>query len=237
VSTIGTLRDRHEIDIELKSSEEIIQTTNIALKEIQPTIDEIERVEKTQAINNDLRLKIDSANSSLQNLINQKSLVAQESKVAEDRLEATIRLKQFSEQAQMESIASVVESINMASKEFLDLLFPDNPISVALLPYKQTKDAGVRAKFSTVIKYKGCEYSDIDEISGGEYDRIVLAYQLALNQIYQSPILLLDEAFTAVEEELFLLAMDALKLIAENKLIVVVSHGAIQGLFDEVIDV
>lgn len=151
--------------------------------------------------------------------------------------EGTLELKAASERCQMEAVAGVVDSINIAAKDFLDLLFPDDACTVSLLPYKQTKDASVKAKFSTVIHYKGCEYTDIDEVSGGEYDRIVLAYQLALNSIYNSPILLLDEAFTAVEEELFLIAMDALKVVAKEKLILVISHGANQGVFDQVIEV
>jgi len=236
-SVRSALRHKHLIDAEISSNETEITNAVAKMAELTPVIEKLDLIAKQKQLNRDIDFKIESAKSNLQNLIDQKNLVLSETKIAEDKLEGTIRLKQFSEAAQMESIASVVESINIAAKDFLDLLFPDNPIIVSLLPFKQTKDAGVRAKFSTVIKYKGCEYSDIDEISGGEYDRIVLAYQLALNQIYQSPILLLDEAFTAVEEELFLLAMDALKIIAENKLIVVVSHGAIQGLFDEVIEV
>lgn len=234
---VSVLRDRTEIDAEIKSNESKIALAVSRLTSMKPFMEKLESIAVQKKRNAEVDSKLEAVKSNIQNLLDQKESVAQEAKVFEDKLEATIRLKQFSETAQMEAVASVVESVNIAAREFLDLLFPENPIVVSLLPFKQTKDAGVRAKFSTVIKYKGCEYNDIDEISGGEYDRIVLAYQLALNTLYSSPILLLDEAFTAVEEELFLLAMDALKVIAQNKLIVVVSHGAIQGLFDEVIDV
>jgi exonuclease SbcC len=234
---VSVLRDRNVIDTEIKSSESVIIMAVSRIASLKPFMEKLELIEVQKKRNAEVDSKLEAAKSNLQNLRDQKDLVAQEVKTAEDKLEGVIRLKQFSETAQMEAVASVVESVNIAAREFLDLLFPENPILVSLLPFKQTKDAGVRAKFSTIIKYKGCEYNDIDEISGGEYDRIVLAYQLALNTLYSSPILLLDEAFTAVEEELFLLAMDALKVIAQNKLIVVVSHGAIQGLFDEVIEV
>jgi energy-coupling factor transporter ATP-binding protein EcfA2 len=231
------LRDRNEIDNDIKEQERQVSVGVMQMGLMTPTLELIAQIEKQKQQNHGVESKIQSLNTNIKTLSDQKTTVDIEVKTAEEKLEATIRLKQFSETAQMEAVASVVESINIAAKDFLDLLFPENPITVALLPYKTTKTDAVRAKFSTIIKYKGCEYNDIEEISGGEYDRIVLAYQLALNAIYNSPVLLLDEAFTAVEEELFLLAMDALKVIAQNKLIIVVSHGAITGIFDEVIDV
>lgn len=231
------LRDRGDIDKEIKVHEGKVNEAVMEMATLTPTIEKLGQIEKQKQQNHGVESKINSINTNIRTLTDQKEGVVAEVKIAEEKLEATIRLKQFSETAQMEAVASVVESINIAAQDFLSVLFPDNPISVQLLPYKQTKDSSIRAKFSTVIKYKGCEYNDIEEISGGEYDRIVLAYQLALNTLYDSPLLLLDEAFTAVEEELFLLAMDALKVIAQNKLILVISHGAIQGIFDEVIEV
>ena len=106
-----------------------------------------------------------------------------------------------------------------------------------ICPFKENKDGSVRFKLSTVVSYRGQEGVDLKEdVSGGENDRIVLAYQLALNSLYNSPILMLDEPFTGLNAELIDLALDGLRVISQNKLVLVVSNGIQTGSFDEVID-
>jgi len=233
----GMLKNIEEIDHDIKNQQELVGQYSETLSMLKPIVDDYSEWEKEEEQRKEILKEIERHEKQIQNYVDQKNRAKEEEKAAQTKLEAAMKLKQISEKAQMESVANTVNSINIAAKDFLDLLFPDEPCSVFLQPFKQTKDTSIKDKFSISIKYKGCEYGDINEISGGEYDRIVLAYQLALNSFYNSPILMLDEAFSAVEDELFVLAMDALKVIAQNKLILVVSHGANQGIFDEVIEV
>jgi DNA repair exonuclease SbcCD ATPase subunit len=151
---------------------------------------------------------------------------------------ATLRLKELSDAAQMKAVAVTLDALNLGAKEYLDVLFQDPPISVELRPFKENKDSSVKAKLSLAVSYRGMELDNItDDVSGGENDRIILAYQLAMNSMYNSPILLLDEPFTGLNQELIDTCLDALKILSQNKLILVVAHGINKGAFDDVIDI
>lgn len=159
-----------------------------------------------------------------------------EIKALESKYASASYIKSISDKAQMAAVTNIINSINTSAKDFLDILFPDNPMNVQITPFKENKDGSVRFKLSTVVSYKGQEGVDFKEdVSGGENDRIVLAYQLALNSLYNSPIIMLDEPFTGLNPELIELAIDALRLISQNKLVIVISHGIAKGLFDEVV--
>lgn len=152
--------------------------------------------------------------------------------------QATLRLKELSDAAQMKAVAVTLDALNLGAKEYLDVLFQDPPISVELRPFKENKDSSVKAKLSLSVSYRGVELDNItDDVSGGENDRIILAYQLAMNNMYNSPILLLDEPFTGINQELIDTCLDALKILSQNKLILVVAHGINKGAFDDVIDI
>lgn len=154
------------------------------------------------------------------------------------KLTKYLLLKELSDKAQMAAISDVIDSLNISAKEHLDVMFQDNPISVALKPFKENKDKSVRPKLSLSIHYKGFELDSITEdVSGGENDRIILAYQLAMNSIYNSPVLMLDEPFAGLNQDMVDVAIESLRLTAQNKLVICVSHGINKGLFDEVIEI
>lgn len=230
-------READEITKDFEKYNSQLNIANSRIAKLDPFMQELKLWESKKSEAEIFAARCSSIQDQIEDLERRAVTLEAEKNECLAKYQGVLDLKSASEACQMEAVSGVVDSINIAAKDFLDLLFPDDPCLVSLLPYKQTKDsATMKARFSTVIQYKGCEYGDIDEVSGGEYDRIVLAYQLALNSIYNSPILLLDEAFTAVEEELFLVAMEALRVVAKDKLILVISHGANTGVFDQVIE-
>jgi DNA repair exonuclease SbcCD ATPase subunit len=167
-----------------------------------------------------------------------KTNAEQELKETSERLKNTILFKELSDKAQMAAISDVIDSLNISAKEYLDVMFQDSPISVSLKPFKENKDKSVKPKLSLSINYKGFDLDSITEdVSGGENDRIILAYQLAMNSIYNSPILLLDEPFTGLNQALVDVVIESLRLTAQNKLVICISHGINKGLFDEVIEI
>ena len=51
------------------------------------------------------------------------------------------------------------------------------------------------------IEYKGME-CDLGMLSGGELARVVLAYTLALSEIFNTPLMLLDECTASLDQDL-----------------------------------
>jgi exonuclease SbcC len=154
---------------------------------------------------------------------------------AENKLKKTLKLKELSDAAATQSVADILSSINVHAKTYTELLFPNQGTTITLNNVRLNKDESVRAKMSTSVFHKGVEYDSLDQLSGGEQNRAMLAFQLALSDLFNSPILLLDEAFAGAHTELKNDCIESLRSVASRKLVVIVEHGLDDGLFDEVI--
>ena len=140
---------------------------------------------------------------------------------------------------QAESIAmnNIIESINIHAQTYLESFFVDNPIIVKLLTFKQAKKDNKldKAQINIEIDYKGHICDDIDDLSGGEKSRIVLAFTLALCEMFNSPILLLDECTSNLNQELTTSVFDTIKDNFKSTTVIVVAHQVIEGVFDQII--
>ena len=83
-------------------------------------------------------------------------------------------------------------------------MFPDLPIEVRLENYKPTgkgKNMRTEGKMNMSIFYKNNEYDSISQLSGGERDRVNLAFILAVNDMIGGEILFLDECLSSLDTE------------------------------------
>jgi DNA repair exonuclease SbcCD ATPase subunit len=131
------------------------------------------------------------------------------------------------------AIANMIENINSHSQLYLDHFFPDNPISVKLSAFKEGK-TGEKPCINLEIDYKGIEH-DLSMLSGGEMSRVILAFTLALAEIHNSPLILLDESTASLDQDLTSSVINGLKENFSNKLVVLIAHQVVQGVFDKVI--
>ena len=116
-------------------------------------------------------------------------------------------------------------------------LFFDEPINMMLQLYKVLKtNKQLKPGLNISIKYKGVEYDNINQLSGGEGDRISLALILSLNQVSNSPIILLDECISSLDGSLKESCVMAMKKM-EGKTIICVDHEGVEGFYDNVIHV
>lgn len=141
-----------------------------------------------------------------------------------------------------ESIAmlNIISSINTHSQSYLDAFFPDNPISVKLVPFKESKSGAKKGtkkpQINLEIEYKGME-ADINMLSGGELSRVVLAYALALGEMFNTPLMLLDECTSSLDQDLTNIVMDGIRENFTDKLVVIIAHQTVKGVFDKVVEI
>jgi len=144
------------------------------------------------------------------------------------------RLKQKAIDVEHKQLQDTVTNINMIMENILPLFF-DEPISVRLQLYKFIKSKkNLKPCLNLSIKHEGAEYNDIDDVSGGQGDRISLALVLALNQVSNSPIILLDECISSLDGTCKESCVESMKKI-ENKTIICVDHEGVEGFYDQVI--
>ena len=78
--------------------------------------------------------------------------------------------------------------------------------------------------------------ADLSMLSGGELSRVVLAYTLALSEIFNSPVILLDECTASLDQELTGIVVESLRKNCNGKLVVMICHQVVGGIFDRVIE-
>ena len=136
-----------------------------------------------------------------------------------------------------ESIAmvNIVDTINLHSQVYLENFFPDNPIVVNLCCFKETKKNS-KPQINVEISYKGSD-CDITNLSGGETSRVILAFTLALAEIFNVPLLMLDECTASLDSESTSIVFDTIKEHFKNKNVLVVAHQCTEGVFDKIIKI
>jgi ABC-type lipoprotein export system ATPase subunit len=158
-----------------------------------------------------------------------------EAQVTIDRKKYASAMELKSKILEAESIAigNIVDTINTHARIYLDCFFPDDPISVSLLPFKETKKA-VKPQINIQIEYKSME-ADLNTLSGGELSRVILAYTLSLGEIFNTPLLLLDESTASLDQEMSGVVFDGLREHFNGKLVLIVAHQVVTGVFDTVV--
>ena len=226
-------KDKH-----ISKYEEIrnIKSVQTLIKEHKEKIDELEIKKEEHIKNLENILKYNDYIKEKDNYESwTKKLKILEIQEKEDRLKYTgaTLLKEKILEAESIAVANVVESINTHAQLYLDSFFADNPIVVRLLPFKETKKNN-KPQINIEIQYKDME-CDLNMLSGGELSRVVLAFTLALGEMFNTPMLLLDESTASLDQEATTVVFDAIKENFKGKMVLIIAHQVIQGVFDKII--
>jgi len=149
------------------------------------------------------------------------------------RYAASIQLKEKIIEAESIAITNVIHSINAHANVYLESFFNDTPISVQLQPFKETKKQ-VKPTINVTTEYKGMEI-ELNMLSGGELSRVILAYTLALSEIFNTPLLMLDECTSSLDEELTNEVFSSIKEHFSEKNTLIIAHQVVTGTFDNMI--
>jgi len=241
----GIIKEIKEIEMYLTENKQCSDLdTDVIVKSISVKEEEIKVLEKdlethTSNLQNIEKYKQYQKDQQIYNswIEKKKILGKQEQK---DRLKyasSTLLMEKILE-AESIAITNIITSINTHAQLYLDCFFPDNPISVKLLSFKESKKANIQSKpqINIAIEYKGME-CDIGSLSGGELARVVLAFTLALAEMFNTPLIMLDECTSSLDEELSTTIINGLKDNFSNKLVIVISHQNICGLYDRILSI
>jgi ABC-type lipoprotein export system ATPase subunit len=84
------------------------------------------------------------------------------------------------------------------------------------------------------ILYKNNE-TKFENLSGGEQARVVIAFNLALCDMFDSKLIMLDEVTANLDADLTETILESVKQHMPRKIVVVVAHQCVCGIFDQVI--
>ena len=147
------------------------------------------------------------------------------------------KLKAKAIEVECQVLQTTVDSINLVFISDIATRLFDDPITISLSLFKTLKSKDrVKPTVNLSINYRGGEYDNITQLSGGEGDRISLAITIALARLNSSPFLLLDECMASLDADLKECSVDVLRhFLGNTKTIISVLHEGTEGYFDDII--
>ncbi len=222
IKDYGNVKDLKELERNVLIEEDNLRELEIKKKKHEENLKGVEEWERYK--------------SSLENYRNWELKVKEleeEEKVAVKEHASATKLKDKILEAESMAMINIIDSINAHARVYLDCFFPVDPISVNLQTFKETKKS-TKPQINIEIEYKGME-SDLNMLSGGELSRVVLAYTMALAEMFNTPLLLLDECTASLDQELSEIVFSAIKENFNGKMTLLIAHQVVTGSFDKII--
>ena len=165
--------------------------------------------------------------------VKRKDGLIEREKLTSKRLNASKKLKQTISEAESIAISNLIEKVNEHVETYINLFFEDDPMTVEVLPFTENKKKVVKPQINLRISYKGMD-CDLGMLSGGELQRLVISFNLALCDMFDLPMVLLDECTSNLDQETTQVIVDGIK---DNfdKPVVMIAHQVVSGMFDEII--
>ena len=132
--------------------------------------------------------------------------------------------------AQNIAITNIIETIEVLVQGYIDKFFND-PMVIKLNTFNKTN----KPQINIDIFYKDNDTS-FSNLSGGEQDRFVLAFTLALSELFNTKLILLDEIIASLDIESTTSIISNIRNNTHGKLVLFVAHQIVNGSFDKVID-
>lgn len=131
-----------------------------------------------------------------------------------------------------------IRRVNQKMKTYITHFFPDGSMHMEVCAERETKTGKIKNEICVQL-IQNNHPTELKYLSGGEYDRCALAFMLAINELSHSAFLFLDESISSLDERL---SEEVLEIIKEKqtelrKLVIIISHQAVTGSFENVIHI
>lgn len=156
-----------------------------------------------------------------------------ESEKYRTQLDSSIELKKLILLTESEMIEKSMEHISSLVNLYCSRIF-DEPITIQLSTQKKTKTQEDKVQVNLSVYYRKIT-CDISYLSGGEQARLNLAFILAFAHVFGSPLLLLDECTSNLDQQLTDVVMDQIADIQIPK-VILIAHQIVEGKFQQIIN-
>jgi DNA repair exonuclease SbcCD ATPase subunit len=135
-----------------------------------------------------------------------------------------IKLQEIIKTAEKLAVREVIEEINLHAQMYLDSFLDDLNVMLVFDGVKLTVD----------VLQNGHD-SDLQNLSGGELARVILAFTIALAEINNVKLLLLDECVASLDQESTGQVIDTIKANFRGT-VICIAHQTTTGVFDRVLE-
>lgn len=149
-----------------------------------------------------------------------------------EKLKTVDLFKKYVMTAETIALNTLIQTLNLHVQEYVDAFFIHDPMTVELVTTRSEKSG--RYQLRIELHYKQMQPT-VEMLSGGEMDRLVLSFTMALNKLNTCPIVMLDESFSSLDHQTAEIVYEYLRKEGDHKLIIMIAHQVVEGQFDQVI--
>jgi DNA repair exonuclease SbcCD ATPase subunit len=179
------------------------------------------------------QIELEKYNTYTQNLV-QVHQLSKQITLLEKRMSAVSELKQLILKTESEVIDQKTIEISNLVNTYCAQIFVD-PITVELRTTKKTSTQIEKVQIQLEVYYKNMK-CDVSLLSGGEQARLNLAFVLAFAHAFHSPLLLLDECTSNLDQELVETVVEQIDSMAIPK-VILIAHQIVEGNFKQILKV
>jgi ABC-type transport system involved in cytochrome bd biosynthesis fused ATPase/permease subunit len=148
----------------------------------------------------------------------------------ERRLDAVSELKQLVLKLESDILEHRLGEIRDLVNTYAEQIFVE-PITVELRTLKKTATQTEKVQVQLEVFYKNMQ-CDLSLLSGGEQARLNLAFILAFAHVFHSPLLLLDECTSNLDQELTEIVLEHIESMRISK-VILIAHQVVEGNFTQ----
>ena len=163
-----------------------------------------------------------------------KDAVMEEVK-ASDMLTSSQLLLECIKQSESECMKYNLSTFREHVQKYVDEFFEPQSMKIELNASRKTK-TGEKCHIELLLFYNGIDYTP-QMFSGGEFQRLTIAFNLALSDMCHSSFILMDECTSNLDQDATQSILNGLKKHLPDKMVVMIAHQVIDGLFDHNITV
>lgn len=207
------------------------QDKTIILHEIKMIEDEIRVAENLKQFNEIFSLKQADYERYLQHTKDVESLRRTLGDL-EAQMNALAEVKQLAFKVESEIIQRKISDISSLVNLYAKQIFVE-PITIELRTIKKTSTNNEKVQVQLEVFYKNMQ-CDVSLLSGGEQARLNLAFILAFAHVFETPLLLLDECTSNLDQDLTEIVLTHIESIGIPK-IILIAHQVVEGNFSQIL--
>lgn len=154
-------------------------------------------------------------------------------KECENRYNASLLYRNKILEAESIAMENIIDVFNTHLKNYIDVFF-DDPIIVTLSASPDEKKVN-KYQLQLLINYRGND-CDVHSLSGGELNRLIVASTIALCEIVNSPLIMLDESINNLDINTANNVVNSLVNL-NDRTVLLILHQAVTGSFSSTYEV
>lgn len=158
------------------------------------------------------------------------------------KIKNLLELNRILDETEEDIFETTVSTITQRVNDLLENIFDQHPPRMLIRnevrkTAKTTRD--IQFQFASTLENMTSSDASrgINTYSGGEADRLSLAFTCALAAFSDCPLLFLDECISSLDTELRDRVIRTLRTVVKEKFVIVVCHDTVDGLFDHVVEI